>query len=213
MAPRSEAVNQRLREQSRERLLGAALEVFAERGYQQATVAEITGRAGVARGLLSYYFASKKSVLEELLTRWLTGLFHLFTAAMEGGTADERLSGLIVGVLDAAGTTVPVQRLMLTLMLQPGTREVFAEVEARHLTAVTGMEDRVRALFAERGAADPALEEIMLRSVLEGVVYKLAVYPDTYPLAAAKARILQFYGLPPGAQRDGPATPRLRATS
>lgn len=43
----------------RQRILEAALEEFAERGYFGASLSRIAERAGVAKGLVLYYFASK----------------------------------------------------------------------------------------------------------------------------------------------------------
>lgn len=62
--------------------------------------------------------------------------------------------------------------------------------------------------FAARGAQDPALEEVLLRSVLEGVVFKAAVYPDHYPIDRLRCRLYDIYGLPtpaaPLCQADPP---------
>ena len=43
----------------RERILEAALQAFAERGFDGATTRQIAGRADVPLGLLRYYFGSK----------------------------------------------------------------------------------------------------------------------------------------------------------
>ncbi|MEV4254446.1 helix-turn-helix domain-containing protein [Spirillospora sp. NPDC049652] len=208
MSPRSEETNRELREQSRRRILGAALELFAEHGYEGATVARIAARAGVARGLVPYYFGTKEALLEELLTEAMTGAFGLAAPAPDETTADERLAGLIDRVLGAAYGAVPVQRLVLCLMLQPATREVYARVEASHEAAVTAFEDGIRSIFADRGAPDPALEEVLLRSVLEGVIFKLAVYPGTYPLEDVRRRVHAMYGLTPAAPLLPDARPR-----
>jgi AcrR family transcriptional regulator len=47
---------------TRERILRAALEVFAERGFEGARTREIAERAGANLGLLSYYFGGKEAL-------------------------------------------------------------------------------------------------------------------------------------------------------
>lgn len=62
---------------ARERILDAALSLFRERGFDQATMREIAARAGVATGLAYYYFDSKDAIVlafyhvakDELATR------------------------------------------------------------------------------------------------------------------------------------------------
>lgn len=205
------STNQQLRQKSRERILAAALAVFAEKGYESASISDVTERAGVSRGLVSYYFASKDRLAAELLDQWLDGI-----TAIAGltGSADERLANLIDGALMAAVTTLPVQRMAISLMLQPATHPVFAAVEAAGSDRLAKVEDAIRSMFAERGAADPALEEMLLRATLEGITVKLVIYPETFPVEAARCRLYEGYGLaPPVAPLPVPSPPvtRLRA--
>lgn len=212
MSPRSAEVNEQLREQSRERILAAALEVFAEKGYHNASISEITARAGVSRGLITYYFPGKQQLAHELLSRYLDGIAQLATAT---GTPDERLAAIIDGIVAAVAQAPAVQRMALSMMTHPSTHPVFARVEEQKDTQLTGIEDTLRELFAARGADDPALEEVMLRSVLEGVIFKFTVYEDTYPLERVRRRLYRMYDLPapatPLVEADPPPVGRLRA--
>jgi AcrR family transcriptional regulator len=214
VSPRSAEVNEHLRAQSREKILAAALSVFAEKGFHNATISEITARAGVSRGLITYYFPGKQQLAHELLGRYLDGI-----AALTGvtGSPDERLAAIIDGVLTAVVRTMPVQRMAISLMTHPSTRPAFAAVERQKDAQLRAVEDTLRALFAARGAEDPALEEVALRSVLEGVIVKATVYEDTFPLERMRRRIYAMYDLPaPGSalvDDDPPPVGRLRAPS
>lgn len=50
-------------EETRHRILEAALSVFRERGFEQATMREIAATAGVATGAAYYYFESKDALV------------------------------------------------------------------------------------------------------------------------------------------------------
>jgi AcrR family transcriptional regulator len=52
---------------TRRRILDAAEAVFGERGYHDASVSEITARAGVAQGTFYIYFDSKLQIFFELV--------------------------------------------------------------------------------------------------------------------------------------------------
>jgi AcrR family transcriptional regulator len=50
-------------EETRDRILKAALEMFHDRGFESTTMREIAGRAGVATGAAYYYFDSKNAIV------------------------------------------------------------------------------------------------------------------------------------------------------
>ena len=55
--------------QRREQILDAANALFAERGYDEVSVEDIAGSAGVTRGLVHHYFGGRKEVYIALLER------------------------------------------------------------------------------------------------------------------------------------------------
>lgn len=190
---RSEDQNRLARERAKDVIVQAAIEVFEERGVSGASIAEITKRAGVAQGLVSYHFGGKDQLISAVIDRWFQTLLGLPSVE---GTPDEVLASIIDAVFMATAYAVPLQRVVIAMQQQPATRRLFAESEERHDDAVTVAEDGVRELFRARGAADPALEEVMLRSVLEGVFVKYSVYGDTYPLEDARMWVHDLYRLP-----------------
>ena len=54
-------------EATRRRILDAAEEVFGELGYYEASISEITRRAGIAQGTFYIYFRSKHEVFAEVV--------------------------------------------------------------------------------------------------------------------------------------------------
>lgn len=212
---RSEDQNRIARERAKEVILNAAIEVFEERGVSGASIAEITKRAGVAQGLVSYHFGGKDQLIAAVIDQWFITLLELPSVE---GTPDEVLASIIDSVFQATAYAVPLQRVVLAIQQQPATHRLFAESEERFGEAVTMAEDAVRNLFRARGAADPGLEEVMFRSVLEGVFVKYSVYRDTYPLEDARRWVRRLYGLPEPTvplplstpARDGEPRPRAR---
>jgi AcrR family transcriptional regulator len=66
-AKRSDARRRLSAAQRRERILGAATEVFAEHGYAAASMGEIASRAGVVASVIYDHFPSKRELHIELL--------------------------------------------------------------------------------------------------------------------------------------------------
>lgn len=68
-APRAEE-RRRDPERTRRRILDAAAAEFARKGYDAARVADIAGRAGVNKQLISYYFDGKAGLMRALQRQW-----------------------------------------------------------------------------------------------------------------------------------------------
>src|SRR5215831_707709 len=66
-----------LPEDSKERILTCAEEVFAKKGFAGARTQEIAELAGVNKAMIYYYFESKEKLLREVLQRILFELIGL----------------------------------------------------------------------------------------------------------------------------------------
>ena len=80
---------------ARERLVRAAVESFAERGYDDVTVAEITERAGLTKRTFFRHFADKREVLfagQDILSRMFA---EGIAAAPAGATPIEAIAAAL----------------------------------------------------------------------------------------------------------------------
>ncbi|MET9549969.1 MULTISPECIES: TetR/AcrR family transcriptional regulator [unclassified Streptomyces] len=66
-----------------ERLLDAALQVYADSGEQGVTVSALTKASGVSLGSLYHHFGSVDGLMNALLLRWLGRLLGELAAAVE----------------------------------------------------------------------------------------------------------------------------------
>jgi AcrR family transcriptional regulator len=81
------------REETRERIVEAAVECFAERGFRGASTREIATRAGTNQGLITYHFRSKdelwKAAADRIFGRMRSHMLERLPA-LEGLDARER---------------------------------------------------------------------------------------------------------------------------
>lgn len=74
-------------DQTRTRILKAALKLFARQGYDGTTTRDLAEKAGVAEGTLFRHFANKKAILIEVATQgWIEILTDLLTELSEMGS-------------------------------------------------------------------------------------------------------------------------------
>lgn len=82
-------------EETREKILETALELFRERGYAETSMREIAAKAGVATGLAYYYFASKDAIVLAFYDRANRELGPLLEETQKGKKLDARLQAMI----------------------------------------------------------------------------------------------------------------------
>jgi AcrR family transcriptional regulator len=96
MPPRIESKAGLKSDETRDRILNAALELFDERGFDSATMRDIAEHAGVATGAAYYYFASKDAIVLEFYQRSCAEMQPKIGAALDGVSGlDRRLREMI----------------------------------------------------------------------------------------------------------------------
>lgn len=102
------------REATRSRLLAAALEVFAERGFGRATVEDVCDCAGFTRGAFYSNFATLDELFFALYTdhaREVIGAVEsAVQSAVEEAMGTTRATPLLTDVVDRAVAALPVSR-------------------------------------------------------------------------------------------------------
>ncbi len=89
-------------EETRKRILLAAFHVFGEKGYRDATHAEICHRAGVNTAAINYHFGSKDGLYQatwEYAAARADALYPIDGGVDKDAPAEERLLGLVRALL------------------------------------------------------------------------------------------------------------------
>ena len=83
-----------------QRLLEAALRLFAEKGFEGTSVQDVVAAAGVTKGAMYHYFSSKEDLLYEIYGRVLRmQMERLETAVAQGGPVEDRLHAACADVV------------------------------------------------------------------------------------------------------------------
>lgn len=84
--------------EAREKILNAAEEIFALRGFGGARTAEIARKAGVNKALLHYYFTNKEGLYQAVMDRLLFDLIQIAQDVLKKGLKG---NALVEGLFDA----------------------------------------------------------------------------------------------------------------
>lgn len=165
---------------TRERILEAATELFAQKGYAGTGVDQLAARSGIAKTAIYYHFGNKAGLLAAALERaastWIAGIDQ---ASRQGGDWPSRLDRALAGMRAMLEGNPWSFKLMQVLALEVAeeksdTRETLQSIQRRAREAiVVGMRD---ALGVEVPDAE-GVAKVLLGS-LDGISMALQVDPE-----------------------------------
>lgn len=174
-------------DRSRERILEAATELFAQKGYAGTGVDELAARAEIAKTALYYHFGNKEgllsAVLERAATAWIEGIRVASSQAGDPlGRLDRALAGMRAMVEEKPWIMKLLQLLALEVAEQkPEVRETLRTIVRRARDSFTeGMRD---ALGVDIPDADIVAGVIL--ALLDGISIGLQIDPELVSLDQA----------------------------
>ncbi|MCD9024273.1 TetR/AcrR family transcriptional regulator [Cohnella sp. NL03-T5] len=183
------------------RILRAAVEVFAEKGYSGAATSEIAQRAGVAEGTIFRHYRTKKDLLYSIVAPFVARLIEPFVLRGLYPLIDKphaTFEGFVRGLLDNriafAEKNIKVIRILLQeVPFHPELREQFlSKVADRVLQKMS----RVVNHYREQGQIVdlPALTTIrMVGSTLFGyLLVRFLLAPKEWNDAQEREATIQF---------------------
>ncbi|MET8145814.1 helix-turn-helix domain-containing protein [Sphaerisporangium sp. NPDC005288] len=135
---------------ARGRLEQAALELYIERGYEQTTVAEIAGRAGLTERTFFRHFADKREVLF-----WGSGPLreHLVAAVEDAPDAAAPIE-MVARAVQAVGELMGERRE--SARRRRSVIDANPELQERELIKLATLSAALAGTLRRRGVTDPA---------------------------------------------------------
>lgn len=166
---------------TRAKLLMAASELFASKGYRQTTVDQIAKKAGVAKGTFFVHFAAKDAAVASLLrTQVKAALRERERVAAAGGNAAARMRAALVALGQMAGASRGLCRAVLAASLE--SEEVGGAAETFFGELHAALTEDVRA-GQKDGIFDSHTEAPRLASALVATYFGAALYFSSRPSA------------------------------
>lgn len=202
---------ERHRAEIRERLFRAALTLFAERGYLETTVEDITEAADVGKGTFFNYFPTKEHVLATFGAERIAAI----ESALEEAKSGPVLPALRRMAVDLAGMWAENPELLRTIYAAHAScPPVRAELHKR-LIVGRRLIAEIFALAQERGEVrrdlPPAELARLTQLILFGVTLAWAMNPDS-SLRATEGQVWDLFASTLFADEKSRAAKRQRSS-
>lgn len=184
---------------TRLRLVLAAMELFAEKGFGATSVAEVARAANAHPGSLYHFFPTKQALLEAVLDLYYAGIDQMLLAPAWAGVADpvERVFALLAayrGHLENTGYTYGCPIGSIALELHEPDPSVRARLSANFIQWAERVEACLDAA-ADRFPPDVdrgALSRLVL-SVMEGGVMQARTHRDPQTFDDGVAMLRDYF--------------------
>lgn len=205
---------ERRRRQTRDYLLAAAAQVFAERGFHGATLDEVAAVAGFTKGAVYSNFKGKDELFLALLeSRYEEGMVSLRTyldAIGQPHQASDFLGRISdeLNQADAEMWGALYQEFLVYALRHPHARARLAELERADVGALAALisSERQRHGIEDTASAEQAARFVV--ALMRGLFTMRLIEPEAVgqPLVSAVLELLER-ALTPRAQAQDPTTP------
>ncbi|MDX9999536.1 MAG: TetR/AcrR family transcriptional regulator [Phenylobacterium sp.] len=185
------------RAEAEQRILQAAVEIIAERGVDQLTLAEAGEAAGYSRALPAHYFGSREDLIRAVADHLVQGYRRRMEEGPPGGLTASGLEALIARIayyIDDNRRSVSRLRafheVLNAALNRPALAPAIAQLDQE---SAAGFVHHIRAAI-RRGEispdVDPEAQGVLILATLRGVMRQWLIAPDRIDLDRIRAEFI-----------------------
>ena len=188
MCPRTSQQFETIRQEKTKLILDTALELFAEKGFHQTSISDITRKAGISKGLLYNYFGSKDEVLRRILQPGSEAAYDTRDHYGDHTMAKEEFVHFLRITFSSVRENPKFWKLYSALVMQPGIQDLM-------MTEYSGKAQDIQKLLLDfikiSGSIAPENDLIAISSLIKGAHLILITAPDYFPAGQFEDTIIE----------------------
>ncbi len=160
--------------------MSTALEMFAKEGYGHVSIAALSQRAGISKGLMYNYFPGKEHLLKEILNEGVEQIMNSLDPNRDGILTPEEFEHFIRRTFQLMHDKRTFFTKFFSLIIQPNVKTLLKDSLLVSFTEQYFV--MFTKYFTEQGYPDPQLELFELSVILEGFGIMMLYYDDLIDL-------------------------------
>lgn len=174
--PRTEEQFEEIRESRKGQIINAALTLFAKEGYSHVSISTLAKYAGISKGLMYNYFASKEELLKAVIEYSMTEILNYFDPNHDGVLTTDEFELFVSKTFQLMREKREFYTKFFGLIVQPNVTEHFKKSSV--ISFFGQYFSLFEAYFREQGFEDPKLEVLNLSIIIEGMGMMMVFYDD-----------------------------------
>lgn len=188
--PRTAEQFKEIRTDRKKAILDAALHVFSEQGYHNASIIEVSKEAGISKGLMYNYFDSKEELLDILLGSFLDdemlAVKKVLKKPITGFTMIEFIK-LNTQILKAK---LKQWKLYFSLVTQP---EVIKILQDRFSEENIFITQKIIEFFKQKGDKNSEMTFTLFSTTIVGLKMSYIMDSENYPIEKIEELIINQF--------------------
>jgi len=172
--PRSIEQYEAIRKEKRELILDTSLKLFAENGFHQTSMEQISRKAGISKGLTYNYFESKNAVLNEILKKGFDAIYTHFDLNKDGILTFSEFEFFIRQSFNVISKNRNFWKLYFSIMMQPVVTETYIQ---SYSETSAGLMNMLIRFLTDNGSENPSKDLFIISSLLKGAYLILVTSP------------------------------------
>lgn len=190
MSPRTERQFEEIRQEKTQLIMGSALELFANNGYESTSISMIAKKAKISKGLLYNYFASKEELLTTLMNHGFDSLLEKFDPNKDGVLEVYEMESFLRETVQQIKENIHFWKLYWSIYLQP---TVFPLMDEKLDSFVKKYTKMMVDYFESQGFKNPVMETLIFGSLLDGIMLDYILKPNLYPIDMVMDELIERY--------------------
>jgi len=189
MSPKTANQNEIIRQQSTKKILEAAFVLFARKGYESTSIAQISKEAGVSKGLLYNYFQSKEDLLTTLVNNAINEGDHLMGEIVNDNPSDT-LRNLFEWFFNDLSNRPDHWKLITELTFKIDKFQFVHDIFTQKMNEYVAF---IENILAQMAYENPREEARLITSMFDGIGIQYLVIREDYPLEEIKEFLIKKY--------------------
>ena len=189
MSPRTQIQNEKIREESQQKILNSAFRLMSVNGYESTSIAQIAADAGISKGLMYNYFSSKEELLKALINRTLEEGESVMTEVFSNDPV-QTLENVFKWFFNELRNNLNEWRFISEIMLHadkyPFVKEMVAIKMKEYMKLFTS-------LLTEIGFENPEQESFVIGGLFDGIGFQYLVVGEEYPIDSMEQYLIEKY--------------------